>query len=440
MENIIKKATKPLECINAFEPKPLRKENYDAMFFDTHEVRTGDKYVNPISFLKQRYKKARKPLHTLLIGHPGSGKSTEMQTYVRAMRSSGFFVVDISVRDWLDLNSASYTDALIMIMIELIENADKEGLCIRDEVIDDIKTYWKKITTKTSESGKNFNDKLEAGFNIFFTSLKGTIRVGKVTREKIQTIIDPEIGEFIQLMRHISGNIEDELRAQGRPHIPIIVVDDLDKLISERAKDLFFMHGSTIAMMPFHVIYTFPINLTYSSEFELTHNYFERERLPIIKLRDWNAREGYSFFSQGKDAIRKIVGKRAEEGLIETEALELMIEKTGGFLRDLFIVIKEAALRANYRGSEHIEIEDARAALKMLRGEISRMIYGEHYEILKAIYNGEKGVIKKREVMQYILYSRAILEYNGDRWCDLHPLIEDFMLDNKIIEKIIKDD
>ena len=434
MGNTMKKATKPLECLNSFESEPLRDKNYDAMFCDTHEARTGDEHKNPISYLEDSYKQAFEPLHTLLIGHPGSGKSTEMQTFVRAMRSSGYYVVDISARDRLDLNSASYTDALIMIMIELIEKAVNEGLRIRDEVADDIKTYWKKVTTKTSESGKDYNGKLDAGLNVFFASLKGTIRAEKVTREKIQTVIDPEIGEFINLMRSISENIKNELHAQERPHMPIVVVDDLDKLITERAKDLFFMHGSTFAMMPFHVIYTFPVQLTYSSEFESTRGYFEHKRLPMIKLRGWSAYSGYTPFPQGRDVLRNIVGKRAKEGLIETEALNLMIEKTGGFLRDLFIVIKEAALRAKSRGSIRIEVEDAQAALKSLRADISRMLYGDHYEILKEVYNGEKSAIKKREEMLDLLNSRALLEYNGEQWRDLHPLVEDFLRDNKIIK------
>jgi hypothetical protein len=440
MDYIMKKASTPLECIYSFESEPLRDENYDTMFCDTHEARTGDKYVNPISFLEKSYKEARNPQHTLLIGHSGSGKSTEMQTFVREMRGSGYFIVDISAMDRLDMNSASYTDMFIMIMIELIENAVKEGLRVRDEVADDIKTYWKKVTTKTSENGKTYDIKLDAGLNVFFASLKGTLRAEKVTREKIQTVIDPEIDEFISLMRYISENIKDELRAKGRPQIPIVVVDDLDKLIRKSAEDIFFTHGGTIAMMPFHVICTFPIQLTYSSEFESTHSYFEHRPLPMIKLRSWSALNGYTPFPQGWDAIRKIVGKRAKEDLIKKEALDIMIEKTGGFLRDIFIVIKYAAMRADSRVSERIEEQDAKAALKLLRGDISRMIHGGHYETLAEIYSGIKGVTKNSEVMLDLLRSRAVLEYNGDRWCDLHPLVEDLLLENRIIEKKVKND
>ena len=64
---------------------------------------------------------------------------------------------------------------------------------------------------------------------------------------------------------------------------------------------------------------------------------------------------------EGLETIRNIVLARADAGLFEESTLQVMIEKTGGSLRDLFAVIRDAATRARRRRA------DTRVGLKQFR-------------------------------------------------------------------------
>ena len=446
----LKKAERLIDCFSSFELEPLRGAAYDAMFCNTNEARMGDKNGDPISDLIDNYMTAKGPKHTLVIGHRGCGKSTEMERFNRHMKNESYLVANFSVRDKLDLLTATYIDLLVMLMVELVNICDKsEKIELSNSVAEDIYYYWKRVTEKEIMKGTSLEGKLEAGVKgeadtpatgffraiaSFFGNFGGAFKVERITRTHIKTIIEPEIVEFIALIRRIAIDIGNGLRKQGRPELPIIVLDDLDKLEPPRAKELFFDHGSTLALLPFHVIYTFPIQLTYAPEFNSMLGYFEYVLLPMIKLRSWDNHQ-YERFDEGWAVIDKIVRKRADEALFEKEALNYMIEKTGGYLRDLFRVIINAVRRANRRGVSSVEMEDAKAATVELKSEIGRMITGNDIEILKMIYNGKKQIIQKREALLDLLQSRAVLEYNGARWCDLHPLLEELLLDNKIIGK-----
>ena len=131
--------------------------------------------------------------------------------------------------------------------------------------------------------------------------------------------------------------------------------------------------------------------------------------------------------------MEAIVHKRADKALFAGDALEYMIKMTGGYLRDLFDVILRAALRANRRGCASVELEDAKAATVDLKAELSRVIGSQHHEALQKIFSGEKQMIQNRDELLKLLEGRAVLEYNGNRWCELHPLLKELLIENKVI-------
>jgi len=84
-----------------------------------------------------------------------------------------------------------------------------------------------------------------------------------------------------------------------------------------------------------------------------------------------------------------------------------------------------------------IGISDAQTALDELQSEISRMIEVKDQAVLKEIYYGQKAEIGSREGVLGLLQSRAVMEYNGKRWCDLHPLVEDLFRNKWDKEKVL---
>ena len=104
-----------------------------------------------------------------------------------------------------------------------------------------------------------------------------------------------------------------------------------------------------------------------------------------------------------------------------------MIEKTGGSLRDLFSAISDASTRARRRKAAVINIEDASIALDNLESDLTRRIEVKDYPFLISIINGNRRNIENREKLLEMLTANVVMEYNRERWHNVHPLIKDFL-------------
>ena len=71
-------------------------------------------------------------------------------------------------------------------------------------------------------------------------------------------------------------------------------------------------------------------------------------------------------------------------------------------------------------------MDDAIIALDNLESDINGRYGSRMIPIMKEIYDGDKYVSSSDEMTQ-LLQIGAVLEYNGQRWCDLHPLVEKWL-------------
>lgn len=100
----------------------------------------------------------------------------------------------------------------------------------------------------------------------------------------------------------------------------------------------------------------------------------------------------------------------------------------------MFRCICDAALRARLRKSRVLELEDADQALNTLESDINGRYSDELIGKMEEIYRGNKHVSSSEEITT-LLQIGAVLEYNGTRWCDLHPLVEKWLIENKKISE-----
>jgi hypothetical protein len=121
--------------------------------------------------------------------------------------------------------------------------------------------------------------------------------------------------------------------------------------------------------------------------------------------------------------------------LFDKNVEDYMIEKTGGALRDLFDAIRQSATYASRRKADSISMDDAVLALEEIQSEITRRIEKKDYDFLKDIYNGNRRGISDRKALLGMLLAGVVLEYNGKRWCNLHPLVADYLVDLGVVEK-----
>lgn len=158
-------------------------------------------------------------------------------------------------------------------------------------------------------------------------------------------------------------------------------------------------------------------------------SYFVTKTLPMIKIETIEGQP----FPEGVAIIEEIVRKRANLALFEEQVLTRLISDTGGSLRDLFQAINLSAKRAGRRDSETISLEDAQCALEELKTSLTRRIEAKDYEFLVRIHDGSRERIEDKKMLLKMLQASVVLEYNGKRWHNVHPLVVRFLREQGLI-------
>lgn len=437
----MKYANQVSEIINAFSPAPLKKEQMPQFYCkDTMEYRTSDKYSSPIEDIFDICRGSEEHSACLLLGHKGCGKSTELNRMSEKLMDSGYYVKTINCSTDLDLFNIVYSDLFILMGEALLEIADEAGCDIENKVLDDIKNFWndgietkisQELETASLETGVSVGTKgILAGILNIFAKIKADLKFNEETRKEYRKKISVRSSEWIRIL----GNVAEEVAKKTDGKKPIIIFEDLDKLNPDDAWDVFYNYAAILSGMTFPVIYTFPIALSYDARFSAMDSYFVTKTLPMIKIATIENKP----FEEGIDIISEIVKKRANWELFETDVIRKLIERTGGSLRDLFQVIISSAKRAERRDSETISTEDAQRALEEIKTSLTRRIEEKDYKFLLNIYNGNKERIEDKEMLLKMLQASVVLEYNGKRWHNVHPLVVDFFKEQGMIENVRK--
>lgn len=425
----MKRASQISEVINAFSLEPVKHNQMEEFYCDnTMEIRMNDKYSSPMDDIYDLCCRGGDEA-VLLLGHKGCGKSTELNRVSLKLEQDGYPVKTMICTEDLDLLKLVYSDLLILMGDALLTIAKEHGCEIEKEILDEIELFWQEATetqtyVDTTESGTETGIKVEtpkvlSGLLSVFANIKANLKYNEENRIEYRKKISARSSEWIELLKKIANKIREKTEGKS----PILIFEDLDKLNPEDAWEVFYNYAAILSGMSFPVIYTFPIGLSYDTRFATLDSYFVTKTLPMIKISTIDGQ----IFDAGIAVIKEIVEKRANLHLFEQNVLEELIRKTGGSLRDLFKAIIASATRANRRKAEQISLQDAKYALEMLKTELTRRIELCDYAFLKNIYSGDKETIEDKEILLKMLQASVVLEYNGKRWHNVHPLVIEFL-------------
>lgn len=434
----MKFAERVIDIPNAFDPNPLNDEQLVRFYCkETMCVRTGDEYMSPIEDIRDACKWPSERNAFLLLGHKGCGKSTELNHMSAKLRQDGYQVITIECGVDLDLNNPLYADLLILMGEALIKIADQIGCALDEDTVQTVRDFWSTEQEKCTTIADAAAVQVEGGASAetpgiiesllkIFLKIKADLKYNEENRNIYREKVAKRAGDWILALKSIADKITNHLEGKQ----PIIIFEDLDKLNPDDAWKVFYSYAKTLTGVPIPVIYTFPIALSYDPRFAALEGFFTAKTLPMIKLENIDGSPNDS----GYDTILDIIEKRTRKELFADGVLERLISQTGGSLRDLFFVINSAAQRAVRRESLVIELEDADRALEQLKTSLTRRIEQKHYDFLVDIVNGNRERIQNREMLLEMLQANTVLEYNGKRWHNVHPLVVQFLQDQGLVK------
>lgn len=434
----MQKANELKNLIDVFDANPLSSADKLNDFYVNASEARGENSAAKLIYLLRNSKRQDKKY--LFMGHTGCGKSTELYRVAEALEKE-YVVIHYSIDDYVDWRGASYVDVIFSILQNISIAAEENKIAINNDVLSGIYNYWKdeKVVTFTDDEKVQLESEASIGgsfFEIFTAKIKTFLEMSSSIKHETKRKIDPS---FPRLMDMINAFVAD-FSQKIAPRKMLVIIDDLDKLALPEAKDIFINHYRYMTSLEMNIVYTFPIYLFYFPEFRYIESNFDGIiLLSMIKVK---SKDGTPY-KAGIEALKSIIYRRAEEKLFADEVINYVIQKSGGCIRTAFSILHEATLCAEMEYMEDesvpeadrvISLENAHCGFRPVKSSFERSIRKEHLPILQEIHKNKKPILDDDDMLMDLLCSLAVIEYNGERWCDLNPAIEDYLTELGVLK------
>jgi hypothetical protein len=418
----VKQAKDLSEILKVTQRKPLTGGDFDNFFVNTDEARG---YQAALLLADYLHNLKETPQKILFTGHRGSGKSTELWRLQQQVKDV-YFPISFSVHQHLGLVNLEYIDLLFLVMERIYSSARENNIFIDEDLLQNI-LRWVEDTTEIRTKDQKAGIEVEAGattpkfLSALFARVKGILHMSNETRVEIRRKIKPRIAQLVERCNLLLEAVNNQLNKTKKR--TLVIVEDLDKISTATARGIFCDNAEVLLQMDTHIIYTIPISNFYSRDIaEIRRSFDRQEVLPMIKVKDKNKK----FYTPGKNAIKEI---------LQEDAVMYILEKSGGCLNDLFEMLLNGALEG-IRNKKVFDKELAEIGAKRIKrfyemalstnpeGDIHP---DQYFEKLKEVYQSDTKKISADPVTMDLLNSLALLEYNEERWIEVHPLVVDIM-------------
>ena len=383
----------------------------------------------------------------LFTGHRGCGKSTELQR-IRLQWEQDYKVIYLEANEETDINNAEYTD-FYLIVIKQVERALREmGLRFDAGLLRSFEDWFKQVTKeteKTVESSINAQAEVGLGADAPFIAklivkLLAQIR-GADTR---RTVIRQTLQQDISRLKADTNLLLRDAYQKIRQHYPkgfLIIFDNLDRVPPSVGEHLFFDYAAQLQELACTIIYTVPISVLCSSK-NITNSFGEPHVVSMVNVYELERDQcDLDYNAQGPKCLTQIIEKRVHiDELFESpqEVLDL-VRASGGHVRQLMQMMRNACRTASTRKHAKIQAEDVLYAIKQQQFGFERFVPDEHYPLLAKVCMSKN--ITKDETGQLMLFNTSVLEYNGlDRWNYPNPAVLQSELFKAALQELLAED
>ena len=432
-------------------PKPLEKNQLADWFEETADSRDPHSLRrDEIAACLENGDKEK----VLVTGHPGTGKSTELVKF-QEEHESDYTFISFSLLKEAQLSQASIEALLVLVVEALVSQLETLEVKLNEKSLKPIYEWFSEafeIKEKDVRMGMEMGGTVDTqntwlgklwGASFF---VKSDIKTGSQTLHRTITKENRRLSELAYQCNQLIKEAAIGLSDKGLPSL-VLIIEDLDKISPEASEAIFIRNPAPIKDLGCRAIFTAPISLLCNPRATSLDANFRKIGIPMIKISD---REG-SRCQEGYDVQRRVLERRLDLALVESDALELAIEKTAGVLRHLFEVLAKAAetvkqaIDRNRRQDARITSDDVRYGLNRLKAELVQKlgVAGLPKEYEGENITTEQMLNRLRELSQrpraiepdllnlLLLQGHAIIEYNGDVWHRVHPLIEEHLEETK---------
>ncbi len=293
---------------------------------------------------------------------------------------------------------------------------------------DELDAWGRRVQESIEETGAGLVVEAQAdgGVNFFgalFAKMTAKSKAEASSRTKIREVLEPQLTDLLDKINLIAEGIQAKTQKEV-----LVFVDDTDKPLQELATRLFKDHLAPLLEPNMHVIYTVPVWMCFSDEFPEIRSP-DASVLPNVKLYERNAAD--TIDPNGLETMKEFISARMDSALIDDDAAELAIVKSGGVYRETARIFQLSIDRALEDHRTQVMMSDVESALNELTRDFRGLITDLDPDQIKALRAiGENRAYRGGERIGRFLNNLLVSEYGADEdenWPDLNPLLRDVL-------------
>ncbi|CAF0693561.1 conserved hypothetical protein [Candidatus Methylacidithermus pantelleriae] len=351
---------------------------------------------------------------SLFSGQQGCGETTELHRLIEALKSD-HVPVYVSVEEELNLADVHYTDLLVILGLKVFKEAEKKDIPVDSQKLQNLHFWYEKKILERVEKQQCQTD-TSVNVNLALFTIGSRLAKESPFRQHVRAQTEANLSDLLERL----NDLLTDFRKQFGRRI-LIVVDGLDKIYDlDQAAGLFLNGANALISPACRVIYTLPYPLFYRDDFQQVRQQFHRNfLLPNVKTRQSDGTP----YEAGRKMLKELILKRMEEKLITPEALDILVDASGGLLRELLRLARGAVTSACHRNNARITCEDVQCAFQEIQNSFRRILKVEDYQHLWRVYETKRLDEVPSLAGNRLLRNMSVLEYNGETWWDLHPAV-----------------
>jgi hypothetical protein len=394
------------------------------LYYDFERVRNMDLHRR-ITRLLAGAETERRYSHIAFSGHRGCGKSTELLRVAAQAEREGYLTLYTNVNEQADQNELSFGD-LFLLMLRLLEARFRQPPLrpLPEKTVRVVEQWFHDVTRiQAQELERALAYSGEAGLGV--DTPLGKLLFGLNVLRKSTGTEREEIRESVEKypaqLRENLNLLLDDARKIARDAYPrglLFVLDALDRYTPDMVSQAVVKNAELFKGVNAHLIFVLPISLAYDPLGETVEDRFTPVTMPMITVFQRDERRAPADFAIAE--LTAAIFKRVDLSLFADPGLARELARlSGGCPRDLMRLLQETLLVAE----RQIDERAVKRAASLVRAEMTRKLTRDQYRQLAQVMLD--GQVNPDAAGRELLYRRFALEYNGDRWAGVHPLLWD---------------
>lgn len=373
------------------------------------------------------------PTSQLFTGHIGCGKSTELFRLKAELERQQFHVVYFESSQELDMANIDISDILLAIARQVSESLEEIQIRLKPSYFSNLFNEIKDILQTPIDVSA------EAQLSVGIGKITAKTKDSPKLRDQLRQYLEPRTEGFLKAINEeILKRANEELKRRGQKGL-VVIIDNLDRVDPRPMPSgatlpeyLFIDRGAQLRRLSCHVVYTIPLSLIFSNDYEALKNRLgggvAPKVLPMVPVRN---RDGQDC-EAGMMLLRKMVMVRAFPEANEQQHLELMTKVfdasetldrlcrvSGGHVRNLLGLL--------YSCLQQEDPPFSRACLenviKEYRDDLALAIDDQEWDLLFRVVQQQN--VKGDKEYQTLLRSMFVFEYRDEhgRWFGLNPAL-----------------